>query len=92
MDAVEFHQRMAVSIADGIVQQDDLATRAGIDQISQDKLSNPAEAVKSDTGHEDQAFACASVPIESTRDWRDIRLSDSNGSSTKVMIRRRNAA
>ncbi|WP_241699912.1 hypothetical protein [Tabrizicola fusiformis] len=48
---------MLISIADGIVQQYDLATGACIDQIAQDKLSDPAKAVKSDTGHGDQAFA-----------------------------------
>ena len=93
MDAVEFHQqRMLFGIPNGVVQEDDLACGTSVDQIAQDKFSDAAKAVQGNTCHGDQVFACGSEPIASTRDCRDIRLSDSNGNSTKAVIRRRSAA
>ena len=93
MDRVELQQkRMLLGIALRVVQQDDLATRASVDQIAKDKFSNPAKAVQGYAGHDNQAFACASVPMASTRDCNDMRFSDAKGSSTKAMIRRRSAA
>ena len=70
---------MLFGIADGIVQQHDLAACTSVDQVAQDKLSDAAKAVEGDTGHEDQAFALASVPMASTRDCSDIRLSAFEG-------------
>ena len=94
MHRVEFHQQgMLFGIPHRIVQQHDLARSTRIDQVAQNKLSDPAKAVEGNAGHGGQSLSaeCASVPMASTCVCSAIRLRLSNGSAAKAMIRRRNA-
>ena len=94
MDRVEFHQqRVLLGIAYGVVEKDDVAADAGIDQVAQDKLADTAKAVECDAGHWVQplVWESALMPIWSTCVCSARRVSDSNGSSTKAAIRRRSA-
>ncbi len=94
--AVELHQqRVLFGIAHRIVQKHDVAARpAGVDQVAQHQLADPAKTVESDAGHAGSPLCAkrSSPPMASTRDCSDIRLRPSNGSSTKAAIRRRSAA
>ncbi len=93
VDRVEFHQQCVLcGIACGVVQEDDVAARTGVDQVTQDQFADAAKAVEGDAGHGRSALVGTSRPMASTRDWRERRLRPSNGSSTKAAIRRRSAA
>ncbi len=51
MDRVEFHQQCVLGgIACGVVQEDDVAARTGVDQVTQDQFADAAKAVEGDVG------------------------------------------
>ena len=92
MHAVEFHQqRVLLRVAHRVIQQHDLAARAGIDQVAQREFADAAQAVKRDSDHWLRSFSAASCPSWSICACSDRRDRLAMGNSTKAAIRRRSA-
>ena len=63
MHAVEFHQqRVLLRVAHRVIQQHDLAARAGIDQVAQREFADAAQAVKRDSDHWLRSFFSGILP------------------------------